>query len=147
MIVYRIAKDNCTTDLSGQGARLAGGRWNYPGNAVIYTASSPSLCLLELMIHLPSGQLPPHFSLVTLDIPDLIIRQIPLEQLPAGWNSYPVKNITMQKGDAIFLENLAPVLSVPSAIVPEERNYILFPHHPDFKDVRIVAVTPLSTDN
>ena len=34
---------------SGEGARLFGGRWNRPGQPLVYTAESRSLALLEMM--------------------------------------------------------------------------------------------------
>ena len=43
-------------------------------------------------------------------------------------------------GDAWVESGTHPVLSVPSAIVPEERNYLLNPAHPEFS--RIVIARP-----
>ncbi len=34
------------------GARLAGGRWNHPGEAVVYVSGTLSLAALELFVHL-----------------------------------------------------------------------------------------------
>ena len=39
-------------DLTGDGARLAGGRWNRRGRAVVYLAEHPALAVLEVRVHL-----------------------------------------------------------------------------------------------
>jgi RES domain-containing protein len=38
------------------------------------------------------------------------------------------------------------VLSVPSAVVPAERNYLLNPRHPDFARITLGAPQSLQTD-
>jgi RES domain-containing protein len=38
---------------TGEGARRYGGRWNSKGFAVVYTASSISLAILEVLVHIP----------------------------------------------------------------------------------------------
>src|SRR6266571_1768578 len=40
---------------SGEAARAEGGRWNSPGVRMVYTAGTISLALLELLIHLNTG--------------------------------------------------------------------------------------------
>ena len=51
MIVYRFANAKYSKDLSGEGSKLFGGRWNNKGTAILYTSTSISLALLELLIH------------------------------------------------------------------------------------------------
>ncbi len=41
---------------------------------------------------------------------------------------------------------VAAVLSVPSVIVPSERNYLLNPAHPDFARIRFFAPRPFTFD-
>jgi len=43
-------------DLSGEGARLYGGRWNSSGRAMVYAAGDAALAVLEVRVHL---DLPP----------------------------------------------------------------------------------------
>ena len=49
MDVYRIAKCRFIRPLDGFGAYTFGGRWNSQGHAVIYTAGSRALALLEAL--------------------------------------------------------------------------------------------------
>jgi RES domain-containing protein len=45
--VWRICR-RPFADLSGEGARLYGGRWNAPGRPLIYAAESAALAVLEV---------------------------------------------------------------------------------------------------
>ena len=48
--VYRLVRaERASEALSGEGARLYGGRWNPPGAAVVYAAESRALAVLETM--------------------------------------------------------------------------------------------------
>lgn len=51
MKVYRIAKKDFVGDLTGEGARLFGGRWNKKGMRVLYTSKSRSLATVEYLVH------------------------------------------------------------------------------------------------
>jgi len=46
MIVYRLVVAEYSEDLSGEGAKRDGGRWNPPGVAVIYTSENLPLAVL-----------------------------------------------------------------------------------------------------
>ena len=37
---------------TGEGARIAGGRWNHRGIVVVYTSETLSLAVIELFVHL-----------------------------------------------------------------------------------------------
>ena len=52
MKIFRVAQHNFIQDLSGEGARLFGGRWNKKGDAMIYFSEHLSLCVLELLAHM-----------------------------------------------------------------------------------------------
>ena len=52
MRVFRIAKKQYLKDLSGEGSRLFGGRWNKKGMAMLYFSDSLSTSLLEVLVHM-----------------------------------------------------------------------------------------------
>jgi len=63
------------------------------------------------------------------------------------WRSSPPGPSTMQLGDQWVAEARFAVLSVPSAIVPAERNFLLNPAHPKFGQVRLHKPVEFSFDH
>ena len=55
MLAWRLCRAPFT-DLTGEGARRYGRRWNRPGRPMVYAASSAALAVLEIRVHL---DLPP----------------------------------------------------------------------------------------
>lgn len=132
MIVFRLAKAAFTA-LDGEGARLYGGRWNAPGRPMVYAAASPSLAVLEVLVHLdlPPELLPEDYRLLAIDIPD----DAPTERLdhrPADAAG------CLALGEAFLDRGAALVLLAPSAVVPQERNALINVRHPAMGRVRQV---------
>ena len=133
------------TAFSGEGARLYGGRWNPKGWEVVYTAESQSLALLELMVQ--DDPLRAHYVLMSAEIPaDLAQTRIEAAQLPPDWRTIGARDVLQDLGTAWLQAAATAVLSVPSAVVPAERNYLLNPRHPDFAHIRIGPPQSLQTD-
>jgi RES domain-containing protein len=133
--VWRIATDApgyTADDLIGTGAKLSGGRWNRPGNAMIYCASNISLAVLETFVHLKAGGLPLNRYLVELAIPDEVWGRATSLLPPAvGWDAIPAGKTSLDEGDRWLKANTSALLVVPSVIVSEERNVLINPLHPD----------------
>jgi RES domain-containing protein len=149
VLLYRIGKTNRIRDLSGEGARLYGGRWNPKGMPALYTSDSTALATLETVVHFPLHLMPENRSIVTLELPtDLEVLTIPLEELPSKWWINPAPPQLAQIGQKWLEQILAVALVVPSSVTPagEGRNYILNPQHPDFKYVEIIKVTKYDYD-
>ncbi|MGZ8557843.1 MAG: RES family NAD+ phosphorylase, partial [Chitinophagaceae bacterium] len=51
MTVFRFTPEKYSGDISGEGARLFGGRWNSIGFPIVYTSINISLSLLEILIY------------------------------------------------------------------------------------------------
>jgi RES domain-containing protein len=142
--LWRIATDtpNYTAeDLSGEGAKRSGGRWNRAGMPVLYTASNIALACLETIVHLGGGDLPLNRYLVRIDVPDDVwqsTRVLDLETAPVGWDAIPAGKVSLDTGDQWLGDQTSPaLLRVPSVLVPEEANLLINPVHRDAK--RIVA--------
>lgn len=137
MVVYRISKIKYAEDLSGEGAKKVGGRWNSKGIPVIYTSSTVSLALTEVIVNL--GMIPFNdktYAVSHIYLPDSITYgEIDLKSLPDKWNTYPHPNELKLLGDAWAKENLNLVLKEPSAVVIGEFNYLINPLHKDFLKV------------
>jgi RES domain-containing protein len=137
--VWRLCKrKHVRRAFDGTGARLFGGRWNHPGVAVVYTASSVSLAALELFVHVDPQDAPDDLVAIPADIPDDVgRREIRVASLPRNWRRTPAPAALPQLGSRWAVGLKTAVLAVPSALVPRERNYLLNPAHADFRRIRI----------
>ena len=144
-VVYRIQKKQFVDSmLTGEGARLNGGRWNPVGTPLLYTSTTPELALLETLVHLngtPVRDLPP-FVLVSVELPNSV-ESVSVTDLPAGWDKIKFPdNLPL-----FLLPRLVPTypflaFSVPSVILKRSlsRNVLINPFHPLMEQVRILDV-------
>ncbi|MDB9836104.1 MAG: RES domain-containing protein [Candidatus Arcticimaribacter sp.] len=147
MIVYRIAKKEYIEDLSGNGAKRTGGRWNSKGTPVLYCASTSSLAILEKLVSIDMDLLPDDLCIAALEIPKSKILKIPEEELPKNWNHYPSPDALKSIGKSwIELGNFC-TLQIPSAVNPMESNYLINVKHPLMEKIKIKEVTPFRIDN
>jgi RES domain-containing protein len=131
----------------GEGARLAGGRWNRRGTAMVYTSATLSLAALEYLVHVSWETAPKNLMACGAEIPDDLARiAIDVRDLPSGWRSYPAPEALAEIGEKWIREKKVAVLVVPSAVVPEESNVLLDPAHPDFERIRVLDSKPFSFD-
>jgi RES domain-containing protein len=141
VVVWRIATDTKTyeaDDLSGAGAKSTGGRWNEPGDPVLYTSESQALACLETVVHLNAGGLPLNRYLVAITIPAAVWKAAQTEtpaSLPVGWDADPSGRASLQFGTTWLRSLASALLRVPSVIVPDEYNALINPLHPDSKAI------------
>jgi RES domain-containing protein len=145
MIVYRVSKRAHARDLSGEGSRREGGRWNSAGHPMVYTSISRSLALLEVLAH--STILPSGIVLVTLRLPSgARVQKIETADLPVGWDTLPQKAVSQLIGDEFLRAAKFIALRVRSVIIKEEDNILLNPFHPQIRNIEIVSVEDLAVD-
>jgi RES domain-containing protein len=142
--LWRLCKAEFFPGLDGEGARLAGGTWNSPGQPVVYLSSSLALAALEVLVNLPPnqrqpGQLP-RMVAVALDLaPDLVS--------DPGFPARQETARTRAIGDA-WLNSLSSLgLSVPSRVIALERNILLNPRHPAMAKVTVALSEPFVFDD
>lgn len=132
--VWRIAAvtlNYSADDLSGAGAKASGGRWNSPGMAVVYASESIALAVHETVVHLRTAGLPLNRYLVRIDIPDAVWAARQALAPPPGWDAQPHGLPGVTAGDTWLKAGISAIMTVPSVIVPEERNVLINPAHPD----------------
>ncbi|HEV2509316.1 RES family NAD+ phosphorylase [Bosea sp. (in: a-proteobacteria)] len=136
MRAWRVARAPFA-DLTGEGARLYGGRWNLPGRAMVYTAENPALAILEVRVHLDlePDLVPDDYVLIEMEFGDAPAAAV--EQAPADPAAF---------GDAWLIRAEEAVLKVPSFIAPQSFNYLVNPAHLGAATISIVSRQPFSFD-
>ena len=140
MKVYRIGRTKFASDISGEGARLFGGRWNHKLTPCIYTSESRALALLEYTVNINIEEIPRALSITTFEIPSAEIELIKEDKLPGNWKRSPAPSSTKDFGTYLLKTSTNSIFKIPSSIIPEEYNYLLNPLHVDAKHFKIVEV-------
>jgi RES domain-containing protein len=135
MILWRISRHR---DLSGTGGLRAAGRWHYAGHPIVYFAETPAAALLEVCVHTSANDVPPEFTLLRIEGPDVETPSIRIDDLPKNWRTR--LEATRDLGTAWLERNESVMLRVPSAIVPETLNCLFNPSHRQAAEFRIVEV-------
>ncbi len=144
MKVFRLTKSKFASDLSGEGSKLYGGRWNHKGIPCVYLGSSRAMCVLEFSVHVKREEIPNDLVFVEIILPQCEILELSVNNLPKEWSEL---SVSQDIGSSILKENKYLIFQVPSAIIPEEFNYILNPLHPDFSKVIIENISAFQLDN
>ena len=140
MIVYRVGKTKFSNDLSGEGARLHGGRWNHILTPCIYTSESRALALLEYTVNVNIDDIPRSLSITTFEITGAGIQELTIAALPGNWTESPAPASTKDFGTNLLTLMTSLGLKIPSAVIKQEFNFILDPKHLDAKGFKILAV-------
>jgi RES domain-containing protein len=145
---FRLCKTrHLATAFTGEGARLAGGRWNSPGLAMVYTSSSLSLATLEVMVHLEDPEcFSKLFSWIPVEFPEDAVETFELAQLPPSWLDDETSSSSRNIGDIWLRARRSLVLAVPSVVTPGEWNYLINPVHARFAELLIGRSQPFRPD-
>jgi RES domain-containing protein len=146
--VYRVLrKAYARAPLDGEGAYLFGGRWSSTGIRLAYTSEHQSLAMLEYFVHLDAADAPPDLVLVTAEVPDDLRKErLAVDELPSNWRRSPPPGELARIGDEFVRRAAHCVLIVPSALAPNENNWLLNPQHASFGRVAVSRVEPLIYD-
>jgi RES domain-containing protein len=141
---FRLSSGKYPSD-SGAGAGLYGGRWNPRGIDVVYASATASLAALEILVHF--SILPREFVLTQINIEASIrIEVVDAAVLPAGWQANLFSPFTQNFGRDWALGLRSSVLSVPSAVIESERNFVINPNHPEFVMIQFSPPKPFRFD-
>lgn len=149
MLLWRLSGVEFGQVFDGGYGLLHEGRWNSVGHALTYCATSPSLCVLEKLVHIEDPALMPPQVMVRYEVPDdLTVDTVELRSLPARWRHE--ETLTQQRGDRWHEAGATALLRVPSAIVPlpgaPDQNVLINHRHPDAARIGIVSVEPFELD-
>jgi RES domain-containing protein len=129
------------TPLEGHGGVFVANRWNLRGHPILYTASSASLASLEILVHV-NPSIFGERTIIELELPfgKSDVETVSLETfftLQRDADPDDDRRLSQRFGTTWLLEQRSLILSVPSAVVPWERNYVVNPRHPRASLIRV----------
>ena len=142
---YRIVRAGYAV-FDGNGAARWGGRWTSKGRAVIHTAESYALAVLESLVHFNASELPPHLVVSRIDIPAGVSREIIRREDVADFDSATTYDTCRSVGDRWHEEARSALLIVPSRLSPYEGNILIHPLHTDVAQLHVGKPMPARLD-
>lgn len=144
MELFRITSKEYAQELYAPGFA---GRWNLAGQKVIYTASSRSLACLEIIVQANRQLKTSEFGTMVIYVPDnSSLQQVNVSQLSPDWNQSVISEECKLIGSEWYKKKYDLLLRVPSAVIPDEYNYVINTLHPDFKLLKLIDVLPFYFD-
>lgn len=132
---------------TGQGNQFTSGRWHNQMVSIVYASETFALAALEVFVHLQQQATHIKFVSFEIQIPDKLVLEVEdIASLPKRWRSQPPGSQTKKIGSSWVTSKRSAVLSVPSVIIPQNRNLLLNPMHPDFKKISIGQAKLFSFD-
>ncbi len=145
MEIYRITLAKWSDKLVASGKAA---RWNSVGSFVIYTAASRALACLENIVHRSGRGNNIDFKTIVIEVPKRVeMMTLQVEDLPLDWTDATNYTFTQAIGDSWVKDNKTAILKVPSAIIPNEYNYLLNPQHSDFQKIKITNIENFEFDS
>ena len=142
LVAWRLVRQrygDTAAAFSGEGARRYGGRWNSPGRPLVYASLHLSLAALETPAHADRRRFERDYVAFAVRVPHDLVLELRDDDVPADWRARPTSWSARTVGDAWLAQRASVALTVPSVLVPQERNLLLDPEHPHFAEVRIGA--------
>ena len=103
--------------------------------------------MIEYFVHIEASDPPKDLVVVAADIPESVSRAVVTpRRLPSNWRQVPAPPGLAAIGDAFAAERKTAILSLPSALVPSESNWLVNPLHPEFAKIRVQPAEPFHYD-
>ncbi|XOL41476.1 hypothetical protein KCTC32420_01861 [Aequorivita nionensis] len=133
--------------MSGEGARLFGGRWNKVGDVMLYFSQNLSLSLLEIIVHVEYAKLPLDYSFLEVEIPDSSIKNIQsIDFIEPKWSTEAAVNQLQMLGSNWLKRKESLAMRVPSAVMHQENNILINPLHKDIAKLKIIKIDKMDFD-
>ncbi len=147
MEVFRISVAKYADDLFASGRPA---RWNAANEFVLYSASSRSLAALEMLVRRNMLSSAIRYKILTINIKDSdqALTMVKPNELPKTWRTTSAYKTLRKIGSEWYGKRTSLILAVPSAVIPQEYNYIINTYHPDFSTmVKLSSTEDFIWDN
>jgi RES domain-containing protein len=145
-VLWRLFRRKYGPGLDGIGGTFSEGRWHSRGERVVYFGASAAIVVLERLAHIDPDLLPRDLQLAQFTFSGKISRKYAdrFSKLPPHWPRDAA--VTRGIGSHWLRETASCLLVVPSAVLPEESNYVFNPQHPEAKSLRKTHERPFAFD-
>ena len=149
MLIWRLSTAQFASVFDGGYGLFNNGRWNSKGNRITYCATSPSLCVLEKLVHIEDPALLPPLKMIAYDVPgDVMSEQTSQMDIPVDWVDRTI--ITQKLGDDWLKAVSACLMAVPSAVLPvkdsPDLNILINHAHPDAARITVRSIEDFKLD-
>jgi RES domain-containing protein len=137
--LWRLYRARHGPGLDGSGGLFAEGRWHTRGERVVYFGGSAAIVVLERLAHIDPDLLPDDLELARFEFSGAAApaRVEEFGALSTDW--VRDESETRRIGSVWQRQGTACLLAVPSAILPEESNYVFNPRHSDASRLRLAV--------
>ena len=151
MTIWRLVKEKyARVAYDGGGGLVSAGRWHRAGRRACYASEHAALAILEKLVWTDDDavQAGIPFVLVPLTLdPEQHLNRLGEDDLPPEWDvSDHAAAGTRAIGAAWLDDEEAPVLSVPSVLLPTARNFLVNPIAPSFEELEVGEAAPFEWD-
>ena len=134
--LWRLYRARHGAGLDGIGGTFADGRWHTRGELVVYFGGSAAIVVLERLAHTDPDLLPDDLRLAEFEFSGAVSEFGAEGELAEDWTQD--ESATRKIGARWRRKRAASLLRVPSAILPEEANFIFNPRHPEAGLLRLI---------
>lgn len=129
---------------NAEGAKLAVGRWNTTGQAVIYASEHYSTAMLEKLVLL--GEIPPNQHYIEITIPAGVSYEEITDATVAGWYE---KNCLSARafGARWYREQRSAILIAPSVVARLDMNIVINTQHKQYSRINASRERPIWWDD
>jgi RES domain-containing protein len=115
---------------------------------MVYAADQPATALLETLVHAGRADLvTADYVLFEIELDDdADLLRLPDADLPPDWRDWPWPTSTQEIGTFWHERKDSVALSVPSAVIPMQRNVLLNIQHPRLTGLAIDGPIPFPID-
>ena len=144
MMVFRVVHRVVKELLSASGRD---GRWSSNGRKVIYTSSSVALACLENVVRRSGSGFSSDFQTIFYEIPGNIqIEEVSIKKLDEKWRLRSRYSYCQATGNIWYDKKDSLILKVPSAIIPDEFNFVIKTTSSEIGQIKIKDIKPFIPD-
>jgi len=134
IVCYRIGDPEGDHPIfDAEGSRLWPGRWNTSAVPLIYASEHYSTAMLEKLAN-GNGRLPPRQHFIEITLPNGLSYEVVTKDSLPGWHE-PDFAASRSFAGRWVAEARSAVLFVPSVVARMERNILINPAHPEFRQI------------